>query len=326
MEVVRLDAHGESSAALSGAAHRSGAVAVGNFDGVHRGHQALVSAALACAGALGRPAVALTFDPHPAQVLAPERAPRRLMTSSQKQEALAALGVDVLAVLPFTSRLAALSPEEFVAQVLKGALGASSVVVGEGFRFGAGRAGDVALLRLLGGQSGFDLVEVEAVREGSLPVSSTRIREALAAGDVLAAATLLGRPYFVDGLVVRGEARGRTLGFPTANLAPENEILPRSGVYAARVRVGDGAGEGEPGSAVVNLGFRPTFGEGGGEPRLEAHLLDFAGELYGQTLRVSFMARLRDERRFPGKDALRAQIGEDVARARAVLRPHGAGV
>ncbi|HEY6549552.1 MAG TPA: riboflavin kinase, partial [Vicinamibacteria bacterium] len=151
------------------------------------------------------------------------------------------------------------------------------------------------------------------------------IRDALLGGDVEAAAALLGRPYFVDGLVVRGEARGRTLGFPTANLAPENEILPRAGVYAARVQVGDGADRGEPRGAVVNLGVRPTFGAGG-EPTLEAHLLDFTGELYGRSLRVSFVVRLRDEQRFPGLPALRAQIAEDVARGRAVLRPGRAGL
>lgn len=323
MEVVRLDAQWES--ALSpGPAGGRGAVAVGNFDGVHRGHQALVAAALSRARLADCAAVALTFDPHPAQVLAPDRALRRLMTPSQKEEALAALGVDVLAVLPFTGRLAALRPEEFVGKVLRGALCAESVVVGEGFRFGAGRAGDVASLRLLGGQMGFAVVEVPAVLEGPLPVSSTRIREALLGGDVEAAATLLGRPYFVDGLVVRGEERGRTLGFPTANLAPENEILPRAGVYAARVQEPGGAGGGSR-DAVVNLGVRPTFGGGGGAT-VEAHLLDFAGELYGRSLRVSFVVRLRDEQRFPGPEALRAQIAADVARARAILRPPGAGL
>ncbi|HEY6546894.1 MAG TPA: riboflavin biosynthesis protein RibF, partial [Vicinamibacteria bacterium] len=257
-------------------------------------------------------------DPHPAQVLAPDRAPRRIMTPAQRQEHLAALGVDALAVLPFTRELAAESPEAFVRQALVGRLGALSVVVGEDFRFGAARAGDVPLLRQLGSRLGFDVVAVPAVVEAGSAVSSTRIREALAEGDVETAAALLGRPHFVDGLVVAGQARGRTLGFPTANLASDNEIFPRTGVYAARVLVDFEPGKpGEGVSAAVNLGRRPTFG--GGEPTVEAHLLDFDGELYGRSLRVSFMARLRDERRFDGPEALKAQIQEDIRAARRVL-------
>jgi riboflavin kinase/FMN adenylyltransferase len=293
------------------------AVAVGNFDGVHRGHQKLVAAARARAAAAAGTCVALTFDPHPARVLQPDRPLRRLMTEEQRAEALAALGVDVLAVLPFTPALAALSPEDFATSVLRGALRAKAVVVGEDFRFGKARAGDVAQLRELGSRLGFEVVGVPPVLEGGAPVSSTRIREALGLGDVATAASLLGRPYFVDGEVVRGEGRGRTLGIPTANLLVENEILPKGGVYAARA--------GRPGEplrpAVVNLGRRPTFG--GGEPTVEAHLLDYDADLYRQRLRVSFEARLRDERAFAGKDALVAQIREDMAAARAFLLSDG---
>jgi riboflavin kinase/FMN adenylyltransferase len=247
-------------------------------------------------------------------VLKPERAPRSLMTLAQKAELLAALGVDVLAVLPFTPALASLSPREFATRVLVGELRAQSVVVGEGFRFGKARAGDVVELDHLGRELGFEVVAVSAVLHEGRRVSSTRVRESLLEGDVAAAAVLLGRPYFVDGRVVRGDGRGRTLGIPTANLALENEIVPKEGVYA--VRVGLPAG-GPPRAAVANLGRRPTFG--GGEATVEAHLLDFEDDLYGQRLRVFFVERLRDEKAFPGKDALVAQIGADVLQARRVL-------
>ncbi len=262
MQVLRLGALTPSAEpavplALGGP---SGAVTVGNFDGVHRGHRALVTAARQEANRRSRPCVALTFDPHPAQVLAPDRAPRRIMTPAQRQEHLAALGVDALAVLPFTRELAAESPEAFVRQALVGRLGALSVVVGEDFRFGAARAGDVPLLRQLGSRLGFDVVAVPAVVEAGSAVSSTRIREALAEGDVETAAALLGRPHFVDGRVVAGQARGRTLGFPTANLASDNEIFPRTGVYAARVLV-----DFEPGKARRGA---PR----GGEPGPPAHV------------------------------------------------------
>ncbi len=292
------------------------AVTVGNFDGVHRGHQALVGAALAEAGRLGGTSVVLTFDPHPSRVLSPDRAPRALMTVDQKAEILGALGVERLAVLPFTRELSHETPEEFARLVLQEALGARAVVVGAGFRFGHRRAGDVATLAALGRRMGFAVVPVDPVLHEGAPISSTRIREAIARGDVEAAAELLGRPFFVDGTVVRGAGRGRTLGIPTANLEPVNETLPGGGVYACRCRE-RGAGAGGPWNAVVNVGRRPTFG--GGETTVEAHLLDFDGDLYGRTLRLSFVAALREERRFAGPDALVAQIREDIAQARAVL-------
>jgi riboflavin kinase/FMN adenylyltransferase len=317
MEVVRLESLlgvGRTGGPPPGA---EAAVAVGNFDGVHRGHQALVAATLAEARARSLRCVALTFDPHPAQVLQPDRAPRRLMTPERKAEHLAALGVQTLAVLPFTPELAAETPEGFAAKVLARGLRAGVTVVGEDFRFGKGRAGDVAELRRLGERLGFEVVSLPPVLEGGLPVSSTRVRESLEAGDVRTAAALLGRPYFVEGVVVRGDGRGRRLGIPTANLEVENEIVPRGGVYAVRVRLE----EGPPRPAVANLGLRPTFGAG--LPTLEAHLLDFDGSLYGQRLSVAFVDRLRDERRFPGPEALVAQIREDLAAARAVLDPEG---
>lgn len=315
MEVVRLEPFPVKARDAPPAV-----VTIGNFDGVHLGHQALVRTARARSDARRETCLALTFDPHPAAVLHPDRAPLRLMTVAQKGDLLAGLGIDVLAVLPFTRAVAGLSPADFAASVLRGALGARAVVVGEGFRFGKGRSGEVFDLERLGRDLGFDVVAVAAVLHGGVRVSSTRVRESLLAGDVEAAAGLLGRPYFVDGRVVRGDGRGRTLGIPTANLAVENEILPREGVYAALV--GHGAGASCP--AVVNRGRRPTFG--GGAPTTEAHLLDFAGDLYDQTLRVSFVSRLRDERAFSGRDALVTQIQADVEAARRVLARGGDGL
>lgn len=296
------------------------AVAIGNFDGVHRGHQALVQATVARARRTGGTAVVLTFDPHPAQVLGGRPAPAALTTPSQKRELLAALGGDALAVLPFTGQVADMEPGAFAATVLAGWLSVRHAVVGAGFRFGRGQAGDAAALAELGRGLGFSVEAIPAVMDGALPVSSSRVREALAAGDVAAARRLLGRAYAVDGRVVAGDGRGRTLGLPTANLAPENEILPARGVYAGRCRLGRENWQ----PAVVNVGERPTFGGGG--LVLEAHLLDFVGDLYGLELRLTFEDRLREERRFPDKEALVRQIGDDVARARALLsaRPEGA--
>jgi riboflavin kinase/FMN adenylyltransferase len=306
VELFRLD-----SLEPRGWAHA--AVTVGNFDGVHRGHQALVEAVVRAARAGGGTAVALTFDPHPSRVLSPDRAPASLMTLEQKAEVLASLGIDRVAALPFNPQTAAEAPGEFARAVLRGALGAEAVVVGTNFRFGRGRAGDLPLLRGLGEALGFRVDGVPPVAHEGAPISSTRIREALSRGAVAAAAEMLGRPYFVDGVVGRGEGRGRTLGIPTANLEPVNEMLPARGVYAGTVRVPGG----EVRPAVVNIGRRPTFG--GTRTLLEAHLLDFEGDLYGRTLRLAFRERLREERTFPGPQALVAQIHDDVARARALL-------
>jgi len=306
MELVRIET-------LAPLGWRPSAVTVGNFDGVHRGHQALVSAVVASARAAGGVSVVLTFDPHPARVLRPAHAPAALTTLAQKEELLAGLNIDRLAVLPFDARLAQLSPEEFARAVLRDTLGAQAVVVGESFRFGHHREGDALALAELGERLGFDVHAHPAVLEGGRPVSSSRIRSELAHGHVGAAADLLGRPYFVDGTVVRGAGRGRTIGVPTANLAAENEILPAPGVYAGRCRV---AGR-EWWPAVANLGRRPTFG--GGDLALEAHLIGFDGDLYGSRVRTSFHERLRDEERFPSKEALVARIREDIARARELL-------
>ena len=220
------------------------AVAVGNFDGVHRGHQALVATTIAEARRRDKPSVVLTFSPHPARLLAPERAPAALMTLGQKADILEALGIDALLVLPFSERVAAQAAETFAAEVLARDLAASVVVVGESFRFGRGRAGTLDTLRALGGTLGFQVCGVAAVLHEGTPVSSSRIRTALAEGRVEEAAVLLGRPYFLDGRVVGGEGRGRTIGIPTANVLPDNEIRPAKGVYACRVGRGGGGRRG----------------------------------------------------------------------------------
>jgi riboflavin kinase/FMN adenylyltransferase len=306
MERVRLDS-------LADRGWSSPAVTIGNFDGVHRGHQTLAAAAIGWARAHGGRAVALTLDPHPARVLAPTHAPPLLTTMDQKAELLEAVGVDTLAVLPFTPELQRLEAEDFARKVLAGAIGARRVAVGEDFRFGHDRRGDVSTLRRLGRVLGFEVEEVAPVLHGGRPISSSRVREALLEGAVEEAQDLLGHPYFMDGTVVVGERRGHTLGFPTANLDSENEVVPGAGVFAARCRLAGGQWMG----AVVNVGRRPTFG--GHDVSVEAHLLGFEGDLYGSRLRIEFRGRLRGERRFPGPEALVAQIRKDVSRAEALL-------
>jgi riboflavin kinase/FMN adenylyltransferase len=308
MEIVRLES-------LEPRGWPAPAVTVGNFDGVHRGHQALIQSTVRSAREAGGMAIALTFDPHPAQVLAPERAPSALMTLAQKAEVMRGLDVDGLAVLPFTVALSKESPESFAHLVLEQAVGARTVVVGGGFRFGHRRSGDVPTLETLGGRMGFRVEAVPPVLEGGEPVSSSRVREALARGDVGSARSFLGRRFFIEGEVVRGAGRGRALGIPTANLAPVNETLPATGVYACLGRF-DGGTE-APVGAVANLGRRPTFG--GGDIVVEVHLLDWTGDAYGRGLRLEFVDRLREERRFPGSDALLEQVRRDLDQARRIL-------
>jgi len=298
---------------------RHAAVAVGNFDGVHRGHQALVRAAVASARAAGGAAVVLTFDPHPAAVLRGQEAPAPLTTLAQKEELAAALGIDRLVALEFDAAVAALAPDAFARDVLAGALGAHHVVVGESFRFGRDRSGDARGLEVLGSWLSFSVEVVPQVLHAGRPVSSSRVREALAAGDVREAEALLGRPYALDAQVVRGDGRGRGLGFPTANLASEPQLLPERGVYAGRCRLASG----EAWPAVVNVGERPTFGGTG--VVVEAHLIGFAGDLYGARVRLDFHERLRAEMRFETPAALVARIHEDVREARTLLLPPAAG-
>lgn len=291
---------------------RPSAVALGVFDGVHLGHRAILGAAVAQARAVSATAVVCTFDPHPLEVLQPDRAPLAITTLDERLALIAETGIDVAVVLPFDKELAAVEPEAFVKDVLVERLSARHVVVGFNHRFGRGARGDAALLRELGERLGFGVEVVEPFTVDGVEVSSTKIRAALRRGDLDAAARMLGRPYTLPGKVVAGAGRGRTLGFPTANVAPDRPVLVAPGVYACTVDVG-----GVSHRAVVNVGVRPTFDEH--TLAVEAYLLDFSGDLYGQSIRLVFVARVREERRFPSVDALRGQIEADVATARQRL-------
>jgi riboflavin kinase/FMN adenylyltransferase len=292
-------------------------MAIGNFDGVHRGHRYLLERVVAAARSFGGSAVALTFEPHPSRVLAPSRASPRLVSLDRKVELLAEAGIDVTVVQRFDEAFSRLDPRGFVQGVVL-ALGARAVFVGADFRFGHDRAGDGAALQALGAELGFEVHALDPVEDRGRAISSSRVRTALAQGDLDEASRLLGRLPDLDGLVVHGDHRASGLGFPTANLQTPTEALPGDGVYAVEVQL-----QGEPArwlSAVGNLGVRPTFDAG---RAVEVHLLDTRAELYGRTLRVRFVARLRDERRFDGPDALRAQLAQDVARARELLQREG---
>ncbi len=288
-------------------------VTLGNYDGVHLGHRALLSAARARADRDGLIVTAVTFDPHPSVVLAPDRAPPLLTTIERRSDLLRGLGADEVTVLRFDRELASTSPEGFVDSVLVSRLATRSVVVGPDFRFGRGRAGDTAMLRELGGARGFDVVAVEPFTLDGEVVSSTRVRAALREGDVHLAARMLGRVHNVEGRIVRGDGRGRSIGVPTANLDCEPVLLPKDGVYAVAARV---RGESEPLRGVANLGVRPTFAAG---RSVEVHLFDLDRDLYDARLRVGFVERLRGEQKFDGIESLKAQIARDAERAREIL-------
>ena len=292
-------------------AHPS-AVALGTFDGVHLAHRAILGAAVSRARAADLTALACTFDPHPTEVLAPERAPLPITTLDERLALIAETGIDATVVIGFTREVANIEPEAFVKEALVERLRAREIVVGFNHRFGRGARGDTRLLRDLGAQLGFVVHVIEPLTVDGVPVSSTEIRGALQRGDLAQAARFLGRPYSIAGQVTQGAGRGRTLGFPTANVAPERPVLVPPGVYACRAEL---AGRTVP--AAVNIGVRPTFGET--NLAVEAHLLDFSGDIYGQSIRLLFVSRLREERKFPSVDALREQIARDVEMARAAL-------
>jgi riboflavin kinase / FMN adenylyltransferase len=303
--------------------HPHGAVlALGNFDGLHRGHAALIGEASKRARTQGAPAAVLTFEPHPRTVFMPETEPFRLTPFRVKEREIARLGVDLLFVQHFDLAFAKKTAEEFIDELLLGAIGASHIVVGHDCTFGNRRRGTPTTLRDAAAQRGFGLTVVEPVR-GTGPdapiYSSTRIRELLRAGKPREAAAQLGRFWEIDGRVMVGDRRGRTIGFPTVNLGLGEYLRPAFGVYAVRV-TGDGGDDAFAGrtiDGVANLGLRPTVGTP--EPRLEAHLFDFDADLYGRHLRVSLVEFIRPERKFAGIDALKAQIAEDAARARTIL-------
>ena len=287
-------------------------VCIGAFDGLHLGHRALVRRAVARAQDLGLPAVALSFEPLPREFFSRELPPPRLTLARGKYQGLRALGADSVGLLRFDARLSAMSAQDFVHQLLVARLGAREVWIGPDFRFGNRRGGDLALLQELGTGLGFTASEIDPVQLQGERVSSTRIREALRGGDFTNAAQLLGRPYTISGRVVRGKQLGRTLGFPTANLRfPKTPAL--SGIYATWVHgVGD-----RPHASVSSFGTRPTVE--GVEPLLEAHLFDFDGDLYGHHIEVEFVAKLRDELKFPDLPSLTEQMHRDAETARRLL-------
>jgi riboflavin kinase / FMN adenylyltransferase len=289
-------------------------LALGNFDGLHRGHMKIIERVHRSAEERGATPVVLTFDPHPTRVLRPEKAPPVLMTEAQKAEVLAQAGMRGLAVVRFTVELSRWDPETFVRVVLAEWLGVSEVWVGGNFVFGHDRSGTFAVLRSLGEQYGFRADKIDPVCVREAVVSSTRVRRLLAEGRVDEAGVLLGRHYFIDGTVVGGDERGRLLGFPTANLRTDNDLVPPHGVYATIARTVDGF---QP--AVTNIGVRPTF-EGGGTATIETHLLQGGRDLYDARLRLYFVRRLRDEEAFASADALRARIDQDCREARALFR------
>ena len=290
-------------------------VTTGTFDGVHRGHQAIVRYLVARAAEVGGVPTVVTFDPHPREVILGRPIPL-LTTLGERADALEALGVERFVVVPFSRDLSLLEPEDYVADVLAGRVGMREIVIGYDHRFGRKARGDVSLLERLGPDLGFTVDVIPEQIDGDVTVSSTEIRRLLAAGDAARAAVLLGRPYRLSGTVVRGDQRGRTLGYPTANLRPGDarKLIPGLGVYAVRALLDDGAAL----NGMMNVGRRPTF-EADGRATVEVHLFDWTGDLYGRPLAVDVVSRLRDERRFEGPGALVAQLGQDAADARRQL-------
>jgi riboflavin kinase/FMN adenylyltransferase len=288
-------------------------LALGNFDGLHRGHMKIIDRVRRRAGERGGTPAAMTFDPHPPRVLRPDKAPPLLMSKEQKLEALARSGMQGVAVVRFTRELSQWDPETFVRTVLVEWLHVAEVWVGANFLFGHERAGTFTLLRSLGARYGFRAEKIDPVRYKEFVVSSTRVRRLIGEGRLDEAGALLGHHYTIDGTVVQGDQRGRLLGFPTANLLSDNELLPPKGVYAtAMIR------EGVAYQSVTNIGSRPTF-EGDESIVVETHALDFDSNLYGERLRLGFVQRLRDERKFEDVEALKAQIETDRLHARTLF-------
>ncbi|HYB97420.1 MAG TPA: bifunctional riboflavin kinase/FAD synthetase [Vicinamibacterales bacterium] len=291
------------------AAWRSPVLALGNFDGLHRGHVKIIERIQRGAGERGGTSVVLTFDPHPPRVLRPDKAPPLLMTKQQKLDALARAGVAGTAVVRFTREMSQWEPEKFVRSVLVEWLRVSEVWVGADFLFGRERSGNFSLLRSLGAQGGFRAEKIDPIRYKDFVVSSTRIRRLVAEGRVDEAGALLGHHYAIDGTVVHGAHRGREIGFPTANLSTANELIPPHGVYATAVTI-----DGTTLPSVTNIGGRPTFGDGL-QTTIETHVLNLSRDFYGTHVRLAFVQRLRDERKFPDVEALQEQIAADVRRA-----------
>jgi len=291
---------------------KRGIVTVGNFDGVHIGHQKMLRDVAERAASLGVPSVVVTFDPHPLKVLRPEEAPKMIQTLRQREEAIEACGIEHLLIIPFTRDFSLTPAESFVRELLLRRLAAREVHVGERFTFGHQKGGNLALLRRVGAEGGMAVVGIADVTDGETRISSTRIRQAVASGDVVLAARLLGRPYAMDGFVAKGDRMGRKIGFPTINLMPDNELLPLDGVYLSTMFLPSFE---RTFGCVTNIGRRPTVYEDYATT-IESFVLDFSSDVYGEKIRLAFLGRLREERTFPSMLELTAQIRKDVEATR----------
>jgi riboflavin kinase/FMN adenylyltransferase len=289
-------------------------LALGNFDGLHRGHRKILDRVIRRADERGATPVVMTFEPHPPRIVRPDKAPPLLMTPAQKLEALAGTGIQGVAVVRFTTELSRWDPETFVKTVLVDWLRVSEVWVGANFLFGHDRAGNFSMLRVLGSHYGFRAEKIDPIRYKEFVVSSTRVRRLVSEGRVDEAGALLGHPYAIDGSVVKGDGRGRRIGFPTANLCTENELIPPHGVYATTTTI-----EGMVRPSVTNIGVRPTVDDSG-RTVIETHVFDVDQDLYGACVRLGFVQRLRDERAFASVDLLKAQIAADCDRARDLFQ------
>jgi riboflavin kinase / FMN adenylyltransferase len=305
--------HGTDNAEIQ----RPTVLTLGVFDGLHLGHQLIMRTVVERARAVGAIPTVITFDPHPRAVLHPESAPPLLQTFDQKIEAFGVLGIEQTIVVRFTKQFASIQADQFLREVVKDRLHAKEVYLGKGFAFGHDREGNIDLLRRLGDELGFVAGEVPEVSLRGKRVSSSKIRELLTRGQVNLARRMLGRPYGVEGLVERGAERGHKLGFPTANLHPHNRVIPRNGVYVTGTLI-----EGQWRRSVTNVGLRPTFGEAT-EPSVETYVMKWDGDLYGDVVRVRFLYRLRDERKFASVDELKKQIERDVDRANSYFERAG---
>ncbi len=293
--------------------YRNSVVTLGNFDGIHLGHQELIRMIIRRSREIGGTSIVITFRPHPLKVLAPERCPALISIYEEKIRLIEDLGIDVLVKIPFSLEFAKMTPRDFAGNVLAHLLGSREVFVGYNYRFGRGREGNIDSLRRFGAEFGFSVREVEQVSLDGEEVSSTRIRTLLSEGEVEHASRLLGRRYAITGVVIKGDGRGKTLGFPTANIAPKHQIVPADGVYAVRVLVREKTYDG-----IVNIGIRPTFDTGC--RTIETHIFDFDEDVYGEEITVTFFGKIRDEMKFNSKEALIHQVGNDIIGAQNLLR------
>ena len=305
--------HGTENANIA----RPTVLTLGVFDGLHLGHQEIMRKVVERARAVDAVATAITFDPHPRAVLYPDSAPPMLQTLDQRLANLEVLGIEQTIVIPFTREFSGQPAENFLADIIYDRLQAREVYIGKGFAFGKDRGGNIELLRVMSEKLGFIADEVEEVQLRGMRISSSKIRKLLADGYVNLARRLLGRPYGVEGVIIRGNRRGHTIGFPTANLKPQNRVIPKFGVYATATLI-DGSWR----KSITNIGVRPTF-ESDADPSIETYVFDFDGDLYGDVLRVRFLHRIRDERKFNGIDELKAQIEKDSNRARNYFHHQG---